>query len=76
MVVKALATILSNPAATEDSKPPRNSATSNSYYQGPATPTAEGQIEIIDSLIAQKVTAIAISANDRDAPSSPSPRKR
>lgn len=36
-------------------------------YQGPATPTAEGQIEIIDSLIAQKVNAIAISANDRDA---------
>ncbi len=36
-------------------------------YQGPATPTAEGQIEIIDSLIAQHVDAIAISANDRDA---------
>ena len=36
-------------------------------YQGPATPTAEGQIEIIDSLIAQKVNGIAISANDADA---------
>ncbi len=36
-------------------------------YQGPATPTAEGQIEIIDSLIAQKVQGICISANDRDA---------
>jgi len=36
-------------------------------YQGPSTPTAEGQIEIIDSLIAQKVNAIAISANDVDA---------
>lgn len=36
-------------------------------YQGPSTPTAEGQIEIIDSLIAQKVQAICISANDRDA---------
>lgn len=36
-------------------------------YQGPATPTAEGQIEIIDSLIAQRVQGIAISANDRDA---------
>ena len=36
-------------------------------YQGPSTPTAEGQIEIIDSLIAQKVDAIAISANDVDA---------
>lgn len=36
-------------------------------YQGPSTPTAEGQIEIIDSLIDQKVQGIAISANDRDA---------
>jgi len=36
-------------------------------YQGPSTPTAEGQIEIIDSLIAQKVDALAISANDKDA---------
>jgi rhamnose transport system substrate-binding protein len=36
-------------------------------YQGPATPTAEGQIEIIDSLIAQKVDGIIVSANDKDA---------
>jgi rhamnose transport system substrate-binding protein len=36
-------------------------------YQGPSTPTAEGQIEIIDSLIAQEVQGMAISANDRDA---------
>ena len=36
-------------------------------YQGPSTPTAEGQIEIIDSLIAQKVDVIEISANDVDA---------
>ena len=36
-------------------------------FQGPTTPTAEGQIEIIDSLIAQKVDAIVISANDVDA---------
>jgi rhamnose transport system substrate-binding protein len=36
-------------------------------YQGPATPTAEGQIEIINSLIAQKVDGIIISANDKDA---------
>lgn len=36
-------------------------------YQGPSTPTAEGQISIIDSLIAQHVNAIAISANDTDA---------
>jgi rhamnose transport system substrate-binding protein len=36
-------------------------------YTGPTTPTAEGQIEIIGTLIAQKVDAIAISANDPDA---------
>ncbi len=36
-------------------------------YTGPTTATAEGQIEVINSLIAQKVDAIAISANDPDA---------
>jgi rhamnose transport system substrate-binding protein len=36
-------------------------------YTGPTTPTAEGQIEIINSLIAQKVDVIVISANDPDA---------
>ncbi|MCP4719824.1 MAG: rhamnose ABC transporter substrate-binding protein [Desulfobacteraceae bacterium] len=36
-------------------------------YTGPAQATAEGQIEIINSLIAQKVDAIAISANDPNA---------
>ncbi len=36
-------------------------------YTGPVTPTAEGQIEIVNSLIAQKVDAIVISANDTDA---------
>jgi rhamnose transport system substrate-binding protein len=36
-------------------------------YTGPTTPTAEGQIEIISTLIAQRVDAIVISANDPDA---------
>ena len=36
-------------------------------YTGPTTASAEGQIEIINSLIAQNVNAIAISANDPDA---------
>ncbi|HZJ88092.1 MAG TPA: rhamnose ABC transporter substrate-binding protein [Sphaerochaeta sp.] len=36
-------------------------------YMGPVTPTAEGQIEIIESLIARRVDGIAISANDADA---------
>lgn len=36
-------------------------------FQGPTTSTAEAQIEIIDSLIAQKVDAMVISSNDVDA---------
>ncbi|MGL4488192.1 MAG: rhamnose ABC transporter substrate-binding protein [Rhizobiaceae bacterium] len=36
-------------------------------YTGPTKATAEGQIEIINSLINQKVGCIAISANDPDA---------
>lgn len=36
-------------------------------YTGPTAATAEGQIEIVNSLIAQGVNAIAISANDPDA---------
>src|SRR5688572_21560206 len=36
-------------------------------YTGPTAATAEGQIEIVNALIAQNVNAIAISANDPDA---------
>ncbi len=36
-------------------------------FTGPTTPTAEGQIEVINALIAQRVNAIAVSANDPDA---------
>ena len=36
-------------------------------YTGPTTTTAEAQIQVIDALIAQKVDAIAISANDTNA---------
>ncbi|WP_068112367.1 rhamnose ABC transporter substrate-binding protein [Tropicimonas marinistellae] len=36
-------------------------------YTGPTDTTAEGQIEVINALIAQRVDAIAISANDTDA---------
>jgi len=35
--------------------------------QGPSQPTAEGQIEIIENFIAQKVNAIAITTNDVNA---------
>jgi rhamnose transport system substrate-binding protein len=36
-------------------------------YTGPTQATPEGQIDIINSLIAQNVNAIAVSANDKDA---------
>ena len=36
-------------------------------YTGPTSTTAEGQIETINALIAQRVDAIAVSANDPDA---------
>jgi rhamnose transport system substrate-binding protein len=36
-------------------------------FTGPPTPTAEGQIEVINALVAQRVDAIAVSANDPDA---------
>lgn len=36
-------------------------------YTGPTTTTAEAQIEVVNALIAQRVNAIAISANDKDA---------
>ena len=36
-------------------------------YTGPTDTTAEGQIEVINALIAQQVDAIAISSNDTDA---------
>jgi rhamnose transport system substrate-binding protein len=36
-------------------------------FTGPTAPTAEGQIEVLNALIAQRVDAIAISANDPDA---------
>jgi rhamnose transport system substrate-binding protein len=36
-------------------------------YTGPTAPTAEAQIEVINSLISQKVSALLISANDKDA---------
>ena len=43
-------------------------ATANaSQSSGPTSTTAEGQIETINALIAQRVNAIAITANDPDA---------
>ena len=38
-----------------------------SVLQGPVTPSISGQIEVIDDLIRQEVSAIAVAANDADA---------
>jgi rhamnose transport system substrate-binding protein len=48
-----------NEAATE--------LNAEAIFVGPTTPTAEGQIETLNALIAQHVDAIAVSANDSDA---------
>lgn len=53
-------------------RPPRGLATSNWLSRGRTAVTAQGQIEIIDSLLnhglfEKKVDAIVVSANDRDA---------
>lgn len=44
-----------------------NEAGGEVIYRSPDQPTAEGQIQIIEQLITQKVSAIAIAANDNDA---------
>lgn len=36
-------------------------------FTGPTAPTAQGQIDVLNTLIAQHVDAIAVSANDPDA---------
>ena len=46
---------------------PRKELDAEVIFTGPTTPTAEGQIEVLNSLIAQRVDAIAVSANDPDA---------
>lgn len=44
-----------------------NEAGGEVIYRSPDQPTAEGQIQIIEQLITQKVSAIAIAGNDNDA---------
>ncbi|MCX7714738.1 MAG: substrate-binding domain-containing protein [Clostridia bacterium] len=44
-----------------------NEVGASALYKGPEAATPEKQIEIINQLVAQKVTGIAIAANDADA---------
>ena len=39
----------------------------NAIFRAPALPTVEGQIQIVEQLIAQRVSSISIAANDFDA---------
>ncbi len=67
LVVKSLGNGFFDAAAKGAEKAAAEIGDVEVIYTGPTAATAEGQIEIVNSLIAQKVDAIAISANDPDA---------
>lgn len=67
MVVKSLGNGFFDAAHTGAEEAARELGGVEIIYTGPTTPSAEGQIEIINSLISQKVDAIVISANDPNA---------
>ncbi|MFM2355402.1 MAG: rhamnose transporter substrate-binding protein [Pseudomonadota bacterium] len=67
LVVKALGIGFFEAAAKGAEEAAKELGDVEIIYTGPTDTTAEGQIEVINSLIAQGVNAIAISANDKDA---------
>ncbi len=67
LVVKALGIGFFEAAAKGGEEAAKEIGGVELIYTGPTDTTAEGQIEVINSLIAQKVDAIAVSANDQDA---------
>lgn len=67
LVVKALGIGFFEAAAKGAEEAAKELGNVEVIYTGPTDTTAEGQIEVINALIAQKVDAIAISANDADA---------
>ena len=67
LVVKALGIGFFEAAAKGAEEAAKELGDVEIIYTGPTDTTAEGQIEVINSLIAQGVNAIAISANDPDA---------
>ena len=67
LVVKALGNGFFEAAAKGAEEAAKELGDVEIIYTGPTDTTAEGQIEVINSLIAQKVDAIAISANDPEA---------
>ena len=67
LVVKALGIGFFEAAAKGAEEAAAELGDTEIIYTGPTDTTAEGQIEVINSLIAQGVDAIAVSANDYDA---------
>lgn len=67
LVVKALGNGFFEAAARGAEEAAKELGDVEIIYTGPTDTTAEGQIEVINSLIAQRVDAIAISANDAEA---------
>ncbi len=67
LVVKALGIGFFEAAAKGAEEAAKELGDVEIIYTGPTDTTAEGQIEVINALIAQRVDAIAISANDKDA---------
>ncbi|NVO24361.1 rhamnose ABC transporter substrate-binding protein [Donghicola mangrovi] len=67
LVVKALGIGFFEAAAKGAEEAAKELGDVEIIYTGPTETTAEGQIEVINSLIAQNVDAIAVSANDTDA---------
>ncbi|MHA3976724.1 rhamnose ABC transporter substrate-binding protein [Halovulum sp. GXIMD14794] len=67
LVVKALGIGFFEAAAEGAEEAAQELGNVEVIYTGPTDTTAEGQIEVINSLIAQQVDAIAVSANDTDA---------
>lgn len=67
LVVKALGIGFFEAAAKGAEEAAKELGDVEIIYTGPTDTTAEGQIEVINSLIAQGVNAIAVSANDKDA---------
>ncbi len=67
LVVKALGIGFFEAAAEGANEAAEELGNVEIIYTGPTDTTAEGQIEVINSLIAQQVDAIAVSANDTDA---------
>jgi rhamnose transport system substrate-binding protein len=67
LVVKALGIGFFEAAAKGAEEAAKELGNVEVIYTGPTDTTAEGQIEVINALIAQEVDAIAVSANDPDA---------